>query len=53
VHSGTSLGRVEMPDSPFNLNLHLYNLDTLYDRLKDANIPWHVYYADVPQSFVC
>jgi phospholipase C len=52
VHSGTSLGRVEMPDPPFDLNLHLYSQDTLYDRLNDANIPWHVYYGDVPQSLV-
>jgi phospholipase C len=52
VHSGTSLGRVEMPDPPFDLNLHLYDQDTLYDRLNEQNIRWQIYYGDVPQSLV-
>jgi phospholipase C len=52
AHSGTSLGRVEMPDPPFDLNLHLYNQDTIYDRLNARGIPWRIYYGDVPQSLV-
>src|SRR6185436_6978276 len=52
VHSGTALGRVEMPDPPFDLNLHLYDQDTIYDRLNDRGIPWRVYYGDMPQSLV-
>lgn len=52
VHSGTSLGRVEMPNPPFDLNLHRYNQDTIYDRLNDAHLPWRIYYGDAPQSLV-
>jgi len=52
VHSGTSLGRVEMPNPPFDLNLHRYNQDTIYDRLNDTNVPWRIYYGDAPQSLV-
>jgi phospholipase C len=52
VHSGTSLGKVEMPDPPFDLNLHNYSQDTIFDRLTAQNIPWRIYYGDVPQSLV-
>ncbi len=52
AHSGTSLGKVEMPDPPFDLNLHDYNQDTIFDRLTAADIPWRIYYGDVPQSLV-
>ena len=52
VHSGTSLGRVEMPDLPFDWNLHRYDQDTIYDRLNDADVPWRIYYGDTPQSLV-
>lgn len=52
VHSGTSLGRVSMPQSPMDLNLHLYSQDTIYDRLNDAGVPWRIYYGDAPQSLI-
>src|SRR5688572_29835318 len=52
VHSGTAQGRVEMPDLPFDLNLHAYDQDTLYDRLNERGIAWRIYYGDVPQSLV-
>ena len=52
VHSGTAQGRVEMPDPPFDLNLHAYDQDTLYDRLNERGIAWRIYYGDVPQSLV-
>lgn len=52
IHSGTSLGKVTMPNSVFNLNWHWYDQITLYDRLNAANISWRIYYGDVPQSLV-
>lgn len=52
IHSGTSLGKVTMPDSVFNLNWHWYDQATLYDRLNAAGISWRIYYGDVPQSLV-
>lgn len=52
IHSGTSLGKVTMPNSVFNLNWHWYDQTTLYDRLNAARISWNIYYGDVPQSLV-
>ena len=52
VHSGTALGRVEMPDPPFDWNLHRYDQDTIYERLNDAGVSWRIYYGDAPQSLV-
>ncbi|MEO8327993.1 MAG: alkaline phosphatase family protein, partial [Nitrospirota bacterium] len=52
VHSGTSLGRVKMPTGVFDLNVHWYNQDTIFDRLNEKNLPWKVYYGDIPQSLV-
>lgn len=52
VHSGTSIGKVTMPDNVFNLNWHWYDQTTLYDRLNAAGISWRIYYGDVPQSLV-
>jgi len=52
VHSGTSLGRVTMPEGLFNLHLHWYNQTTLYDRLNDAKVSWKIYHGDIPQSLI-
>jgi phospholipase C len=52
VHSGTSLGHVDMPEGVFNPGLHLYNQRTLYDELDDAGIGWRIYHADFPQSLL-
>ena len=52
AHSGTSLGRVSEPGSLFSSNLHLYGERTLYDELHDANVPWRIYFGDMPQSLV-
>ncbi len=52
AHSGTSLGRVEMPKGVFEPNLHLYNQDTIYDRLNEKDIPWRIYYGDIPHSLL-
>ena len=50
VNSGTSLGHVDMPEGIFHPNLHLYNQETVYDRLQDAGKNWAIYYGDVPQT---
>jgi phospholipase C len=52
VHSGTSLGRVTMPEGVMNANLHWYNQTTLYDRLNEKKVAWKIYFGDVPQSWV-
>lgn len=50
VHSGTSLGHADMPEGIFHPNLHLYDQDTVYDRLNGAGKSWAIYYGDVPQT---
>lgn len=57
VHSGTSLGRVRMPedlnDSLRNPTLYFgYDQTTIYDRLNERGIPWRIYHGDIPQSLV-
>jgi phospholipase C len=52
AHSGTSLGRVTMPEGVMNANLHWYDQTTLYDRLNEKSIPWKIYFGDIPQSWV-
>jgi phospholipase C len=50
--SGTSLGRVKMPTGIFDLNVHNYNQDSIFDRLADAGIPSRVYFGDFPLSLL-
>ncbi|HXD89789.1 MAG TPA: alkaline phosphatase family protein [Candidatus Binataceae bacterium] len=50
--SGTSLGRVTMPEGPFSWNLHWYNQYTIFDRLNEVGEKWKVYYGDFPLSFL-
>jgi phospholipase C len=52
VHSGTSIGRVEMPNGILDANLHWYDQITLYDRLNERNKAWTIYYGDIPQSLM-
>jgi len=52
AHTGTSLGHLSMPEGLFNLHLHWYNQDTIYDRLTAKGVAWKVYYGDVPQSLL-
>ncbi|MDR3474125.1 MAG: alkaline phosphatase family protein [Devosia sp.] len=52
VHSGTSLGRVAMPNGILDANLHWYDQITVYDRLNERSKPWAVYYGDIPQSLM-
>jgi phospholipase C len=50
VHSGTSLGHTDMPEGIFRPAIHLYDQDTIYDRLSAANKSWAIYFGDVPQA---
>ena len=52
VHSGTSLGRVEMPNGILDANLHWYDQPTVYDRLNERSKEWYIYYGDIPQSLM-
>jgi len=52
--SGTSLGRVKMPTGLFDLNLHRYAQDTIFDRLSAATPKrsWRIYYGDFPLTLL-
>jgi phospholipase C len=50
--SGTSLGRVKMPNGIMNLNLHWYDQPTLFDRLNEKSLEWRVYFGDTPLSML-
>lgn len=50
--SGTSLGRVKMPNGIMNLNLHWYDQPTVFDRLNEKRIDWRVYFGDTPLSLL-
>jgi phospholipase C len=52
VHSGTSLGHIDMPSGFFNPTIHLYDQTTVYQRLSEKNVSWRIYYGDVPQSLL-
>jgi phospholipase C len=50
--SGTSLGRVKMPNGIMSLNLHWYDQPTVFDRLNEQGKEWKVYFGDTPLSFL-
>lgn len=53
MHSGTSLGRTEMPTrSNLKPLWPPYNQTTIYDRLDKKEIKWRIYHDGVPQSIV-
>ncbi len=52
VHSGTSLGHADMPAGFLQPAIHLYDQPTVYQRLSERNIPWEIYFGDVPQSLI-
>ncbi|MBV9304064.1 MAG: hypothetical protein JOY62_11545 [Acidobacteriaceae bacterium] len=52
VHSGTSLGHVDMPSGIFHPALHFYDQPTIYQRLQEKDVSWRIYYGDVPQSLL-
>ena len=45
IHAATSAGQIDN-----NLHEGGYNIDTIYDRLEEANISWRIYFHDFPQS---
>src|SRR5262249_48956847 len=51
VLSGTSKGRVQMPEGLAHLNLHLYDQVTIFDRLNEVRVHWKVYFHDFPVSW--
>lgn len=52
VHSGTCKGHVLMPSRQQPQNMRLYDQDTVYDRLNDADKTWRIYHDGMPQSIV-
>jgi len=52
VHSGTSLGHVDMPNGFFHPSLHLCDQPTVYERLSEQTISWKIYFGDFPQSLL-
>ena len=52
AHSGTSQGRVKMPEGTFDWNLHPYDQTTVYDRLNERGITWRIYFGDIAQSLL-
>lgn len=52
VHSGTCLGHVLMPSRQHPGNMHIYNQDTIYDRLGAGDRAWRIYHDGIPQSIV-
>lgn len=53
VHSGTARGIVRMPEAAKDWrNFDFYDQVTIYDRLNERGLPWHVYFGDFPQSAV-
>ncbi len=52
VMSGTSLGRVTMPEGLFKWNIHWYSQPTIFDRLNEKGKSWKVYFGDFPLSFL-
>ncbi|MEO9320319.1 MAG: alkaline phosphatase family protein [Nitrososphaera sp.] len=48
--TGTSQGRVTMPEGIMDLNLHWYDQPTVFDRLNEKGISWKVYFGDIPVS---
>jgi len=51
ILSGTSKGRVKMPEGLAHLNLHLYDQVTIFDRLNEVRVHWKVYFHDFPVSW--
>jgi phospholipase C len=52
VHSGTTKGHLKMPSGIFDPNFHLYDQDTIYDRLNDKKISWKIYHQGEAQTMV-
>jgi phospholipase C len=52
LHSGTTKGHLKMPSGIFDPNFHLYDQDTIYDRLNEKKISWKIYHQGEAQTMV-
>jgi phospholipase C len=53
VHSGTSLGHIDMPDiAHFDPAIHLYDQPTVFERLSEAKKSWRIYFSDFSQTLL-
>ena len=50
--SGTSLGRVQMPEGIFHPNLHRYAQPSVFRRLEEAGRSQRIYFGDFPLSLL-
>ncbi|MGH7342017.1 MAG: alkaline phosphatase family protein, partial [Candidatus Rokuibacteriota bacterium] len=50
--SGTSQGRVKMPQGIFQPNLHRYDQPSVFRRLEEAGRSWRVYHGDFPLALL-
>lgn len=50
--SGTSLGRLKMPEGVFAPNLHKYQQPSLFRRLREAERTHRIYFGDFPLSLL-
>lgn len=50
--SGTSLGRVKMPEGVFAPNMHRYQQPSLFRRLRVAHCSHRIYFGDFPLSLL-
>jgi phospholipase C len=50
--SGTSLGRVKMPQGLFHPNLHNYDQPSLFRRLEEAGRSLRIYFGDFPLALL-
>ena len=51
VHSGTSLGHIDMPSLVhFDPAIHLYNQTTVFEQISQAGKKWHIYFEDFAQT---
>lgn len=51
VHSGTSLGHIDMPSiAHFDPAIHLYNQTTVFEQISRAGKKWHIYFEDFAQT---
>jgi phospholipase C len=50
--SGTSLGRVDMPQGLFQWNLHRYEQPSVFRRVREAGRSYRIYFGDFPLALL-
>jgi phospholipase C len=50
--SGTSMGRVKMPEGVFHPNVHKYSQPSVFRRLNEARRSYRIYYGDFPLALL-